>query len=147
MKAEGGRRKAEGTQSNSRSSFLLPPSSFLLAFVLGAITVLGYAPFYLFPLPLVTLAALFLLWHRAATPRRAAAAGFAFGLGLFLFGVSWVYVSLHTFGAMPAPLAACATLLFCVILALLPALAGYLCMRSPASGAVRLAVVAPALWT
>ena len=142
MKAEGERRKAKGS---AFSSFLLPPSSFLLAFLLGAATVLGYAPFHLFPLPIVTLAALFLMW-RQSTAARSAATGFAYGMGLFLVGVSWVYVSLHDFGAMPAPLAALGTLIFCVILASLPALAGYLCARLPASDAVRLGVAAPALW-
>jgi apolipoprotein N-acyltransferase len=48
----------------------------------------------------------------------------AWGLGCFLTGVSWVYVSLHDVGGMAAPLAAVATLLFCVLLAVFPALAG-----------------------
>jgi apolipoprotein N-acyltransferase len=90
--------------------------------------------------PAPTLAALggLVVW-RAATPRAAALQGFAFGLGLLLAGVSWVYVSLHRqFGGMPAParrpgglpvLPAC--------LALFPALAGYalrtLAQGSPAS--------------
>jgi apolipoprotein N-acyltransferase len=76
-----------------------------------------------------------------------AATGFDFGMGLFLAGVSWVYVSLHDFGAMPAPLAALGTLLFCVVLASLPALAGCLLAWIPASDAIRLGAAAPALWT
>jgi apolipoprotein N-acyltransferase len=130
----------------SGSSLSIKRSTPGIAFLLGAATVLAYAPFELFPLPIVTLAALFALWHRVP-PARAAAAGFAFGLGLFLCGVSWVYVSLHDFGAMPLPLAAVATLLFCVVLALLPAAAGWLCARLPAPDAVKLAAAAPALWT
>jgi len=122
-------------------------TSFVLAFLLGAITVVGYAPFYMFPLPVVTLAGLFYLWSQAATPRAAAFSGFAFGLGLFLFGVSWAYVSLHDYGAMPAPLAAIATLLFCVILALFPAGAGYACARPRVSPALRFGLLAPAAWT
>ena len=62
------------------------------------VTVAGFAPLYLFPLPLVTLALLAWLWPRAhAAARRAL--GWWFGLGFFLAGVSWVYVSLHDFGA------------------------------------------------
>ena len=106
----------------------------------------GYAPLYLFPLPVVTLATLFHLWSRARSPRAAAVTGFAFGLGLFLFGVSWVYVSLHDFGAMPAPLAALATLLFCAFLALFPAAVGYACARPGPSDAVRFGLLAPAAW-
>jgi apolipoprotein N-acyltransferase len=148
MKAKGERRKAKDT---ALYFFLLPPSSFLLAFLLafllGAATVAGFAPLYVFPLPVVTLAVLFVLWRRAGVALRNAATGFAYGMGLFLAGVSWVYVSLHDFGSMPAPLAALGTLLFCMILASLPALAGYLCARIPASDTVRLSVAAPTLWT
>ncbi len=96
----------------------------LFALLLGALTVLGFAPFHLFPLPFVTLP--FLLFQRAASPRRAAWIGFLWGLGFFLAGVSWVYVSMHDFGGMPAVVAALATLFFCAYLALFPALAGWL---------------------
>ena len=121
-------------------------SSLIIAFVLGAVTVAGYAPYYLFPQPVITAAGLFYLWSRAASPRAAAGIGFVFGLGLFLFGVSWVYVSLHDFGAMPMPLAAAATLLFCAFLALFPAAVGYACARSEMSHAVRYGLLAPAAW-
>ena len=115
------------------------------AFLLGAVTVAGFAPLYLFPLPIVTLALLFTAWVDL-TGKRAAAIGWWFGLGFFLTGVSWVYVSLHTFGAMPAPLAAFFTLLFCAFLALFPAAVGYAfaAMRGPLW--VRLTLVIPAAW-
>jgi apolipoprotein N-acyltransferase len=125
-------------------SRLTPPA---IAFSLGALTVAGYAPFHLFPLPVLTLAALFCLWHRAGTARKAAALGFAFGLGLFLFGVSWVYVSLHDFGSMPAPVAVVATALFCAFLALFPAATAALCARPGIPTALRLGLLAPAVWT
>ena len=87
------------------------------------------------------------LWITARTPRAAAWTGFWFGLGLFLTGVSWVYISLHRFGAMPAPLAAIATLAFCAILALYPALAGYLQARVGGPAALRATLAIPACWT
>ena len=99
----------------------------LFAPLLGALTVLGFAPFHLFPLPLVTLP--FLLFRRAGSPRRAAWIGFLWGLGFFLAGVSWVYISKHDFGGMPAVVAALATLFFCAYLALFPALSGWLFAR------------------
>jgi apolipoprotein N-acyltransferase len=119
------------------------------ALLLGAATVLGFAPFGLFPLPLLTLAALFALWRRAGSPRAAALLGFAWGLGFFLCGVSWVYVSLHDVGGMAAPLAAVATLLFCGCLALFPALAGYAFRRLASAEILPLrdAFVAAGLWT
>jgi apolipoprotein N-acyltransferase len=119
----------------------------LFAFVLGALTVLGFAPFSLFVVPVLTLAALMLLWQQAERWQDTSRLGFAYGLGLFLFGVSWIYVSLHDFGAMPALLAAFATLLFCAFLALFPALAGYLYASAPFATAARLALFLPAAWT
>ncbi len=98
----------------------------LVAFVGGVSGVLGFAPFYFWPMTLVSLAVLFALWGRSATAKGAFFLGVAWGLGLFLTGVSWIYVSLHVYGNMPAILAGLATLLFCCYLALYPALAGVL---------------------
>jgi len=117
------------------------------AFLLGALTVAGFAPARLALLPFFTAAGLLWLWQNANTPRRAAALGFAFGMGLFLAGVSWVYISLHEFGAMPAPLAAVATFLFCALLAFFPGLAGYLQARWAGALAARQLLLIPALWT
>jgi apolipoprotein N-acyltransferase len=101
----------------------------LLPMVAGAACVLGFAPFYLWPVPILALAVLFHTWSLSGSPRQAWLSGFAFGLGLFLAGVSWVYVSLHVYGAMPAVLAVIATFLFCAYLALFPALAGWTTVR------------------
>ncbi|MEQ1775988.1 MAG: apolipoprotein N-acyltransferase [Burkholderiales bacterium] len=128
---------------------LFPSYSFqrIAVFAAGAITVLGFAPFQLFPVPLITLALLFWLWANTSTPQRAFAIGWYFGLGLFLAGISWIYVSLHTFGAMPLPLAGLATLLFCAFLALFPAVGGYVVARARCSETIKLALLAPAVWT
>ena len=120
--------------------------SSLIPVLAGALTVPGFAPFELWPLPFATLAWLFWQWARAATPRQAFNTGWAFGLGFFLAGVSWIYVSLATFGAMPMPIAAAATLLFCAFLALFPATAGYAAVRLRAPPAITLTLAAPALW-
>ena len=108
-----------------------------IPFVAGAACVLGFAPFYAWPVPLVALALLFFAWQRSGSPRQAALSGFVFGLGYFLAGVSWIYVSLHEFGSMPAPLAALATFLFCAFLALFPAAAGWLAARLAPQGTAR----------
>jgi apolipoprotein N-acyltransferase len=65
---------------------------------------------------------------------------------MFGAGVSWIYVSMNTFGGMPMPLAALATLLFCAFLALFPAAAGWLQARVPAHPAVRACLLIPAAW-
>ncbi len=117
------------------------------AFAVGALTVAGFAPLGAIPLPFLTLAGLLFLWRHAATPRDAFWIGFAFGAGLFGAGVSWVYVSLHEFGLMPAPLAAFATLGFCAVLSCYPAMAGW-CLARLRSGPIVAALIAfPALWT
>jgi len=117
-----------------------------LAAGLGAAAVLGFAPFELFPLPVLSLALLFRLWRHAA-PRRAAALGFAWGLGFFLAGVSWVYVSLHDVGGMAAPVAITATVLFCAYLALFPALAGYIHCRLASAELASNALLLAGIWT
>ncbi len=117
------------------------------ALLLGIATVFGFAPFGATALPVLTLAGLFVLWQGAPSPRRAAALGFAFGIGLFGAGVSWVYIALSTFGEMPAILAAIGTAGFCAYLALFPAFAGWLCARlTPQRSPQRLALAAAA-WT
>ena len=122
------------------------------ASALGAVAVAAFGDWPLFPLPLLALAALDWLWLRAPSPRAAAALGFAFGLGHFLVGVSWVYVSLHDFGGLPAPIAGLATIVFCVILAAYPAAVGWAQAKLAAPArlappvAARLVLVIPAAW-
>ncbi|MEA3157973.1 MAG: apolipoprotein N-acyltransferase, partial [Betaproteobacteria bacterium] len=142
---------ASASESESRGVmrrvFLAGRREAIAAFALGAVSVAGFAPLYLFPLPLITLALLMSLWRRAESPKRAAILGWWFGLGYFLTGVSWVYVSLHTFGAMPAPLAAFFTLVFCAFLALFPAITGYCFAAVRVPLWIKLTVIAPAAWT
>jgi apolipoprotein N-acyltransferase len=120
------------------------------AFVAGAAAVLGFSPLDFFPATLAALVVLVHLWVRAASPRIAFRLGFFFGLGLYGAGVSWVYVSLNRFGAMPMLLAAGATLGFCAFLALFPALAGWSQARiardSAAPAALRAVLLIPAIW-
>jgi apolipoprotein N-acyltransferase len=82
----------------------------------------------------------------AAAPGRCAWLGYWFGLGLYLAGASWVYVSLHQFGGMPVAIAGIATAGYCAFLALFPAAAGWLQARVPASPAARACLLIPAAW-
>ena len=120
----------------------------LIALCIGMLTVGGFAPFGLFPLTWVGMAALYLLFGRVETARQSAGLGFAWGLGFFLTGVSWVYVSLHDVGGMDAWLALLATVLFCAYLALFPALAGWLLVRFRGGlPGWKRALLLAALWT
>lgn len=109
----------------------------------GALCVLGFAPVRWFLVPIMSFAILFGLWAHCRSYKVAVASGFAFGFGLFLAGASWVYVSLHVYGAMSASLAALATLLFCACLALFPAAAGWLAHRSARSSPFKLTIAGP----
>lgn len=127
----------------------LPPSpggKMFVAFTLGAASVLGFAPFYLFPLPIITLALLLYLWNQLKQRLAVFLVGFAFGLGFFGFGTSWIYVSMHDFGAMPALLAGIATLLFCALFALFPALAGWFLLSIKTSPLSKQILLFPAVW-
>ena len=117
----------------------------LFSLAAGVVTVGGFAPFNLYPLAILGLAILFWQWHHATSARAGFLTGFAFGLGLFGAGVSWVYISLHQFGGMAAWLAALATLLFCAFLALFPASAGALFVYFRRHK-YALLWLAPALW-
>jgi apolipoprotein N-acyltransferase len=122
-------------------------SPYLQAFLAGAIAVFGFAPFGIFPLPILSLAVLFWLWSKAERPTQAAWLGFAFGMGLFCVGVSWIYVALHDYGYMHPILAELATALFAAVNASIPALAGYVQAKFKGSVTLRVLWVMPAIWT
>lgn len=131
-----------------RSSFIVSssPRSALVCAALGAVNVFSFSPFNLFPLPLLTFAALMWLWLCAGHRRHAAWLGFAFGLGYFGAGVAWLYVSLHDFGGMPVVVTVLVTALFCAYLALFPAAAGWLAVRLAPEGGLAFALAAAASW-
>ena len=93
-----------------------PGLRILIALAAGVLHALSFAPWNLPWLQLLALAVLFMLAARTQRARSAAALGFAFGLGWFGVGVSWVYISMHVYGLMPAPLAGLATAAFCAFL-------------------------------
>jgi len=118
----------------------------IIVYLLGALTVLGFAPFYLFPVPVVTLAALLGYCHNSLSPIKSAALGFCFGMGLFSAGVTWIYVSLHDFGAMPMPIAVVALIILCAYLSLFPALGLWLLTQLRLTSPFLWAALAAALW-
>jgi apolipoprotein N-acyltransferase len=119
----------------------------LLALAAGALSVFAFAPFHAVPLGVASLVTLFWLWQRAATARDGALVGFAFGLGMFGAGVSWVFVALETFGGMPMPVAIVSTAGFVAYLALWPALAGFVVARATRPESLARLVAAAAAWT
>ena len=134
---------------------MTPPEPLALrlfvALLLGATSVAAFAPVGLFPLIVLTLAGLFALLDASAQKQKSswegALIGGTFAFGLFITGVSWVFVSLSTFGGMPTPLAALATFLFCTLLAAFPALAGAAFVRFSHQPRWKRCLAFAALWT
>jgi apolipoprotein N-acyltransferase len=100
-----------------------------LASALGASLTLAYAPFSLWLIPFISLAILVGLIARSSDSRSAGITGFAFGLGWFGAGISWVHVSIADFGGLPLVASVALMVLLCAYLALYPALAFYFASR------------------
>lgn len=124
---------------------------YLLSFFAGLSLIFAYAPFQqwwiiFFALP---------LWFhqlQRQTPKAAARISFAFALGWFVSGISWVHVSIAEFGGMPLAISLLLMFLLCLYLAIFPALAAYLATKlgnklanKPNSEHLQLWLLAP-LW-
>ena len=112
----------------------------------GAALPLALAPFHIWPLMLASAAALFALLRLVQRPIQALWLGWLFGVGKYGVGASWIYVSIHVYGAAPPPLAAGLVALFVAGLAVFPALmalAHHALRRRGAAAAVQFAL----LWT
>ncbi|MCU0807603.1 MAG: apolipoprotein N-acyltransferase [Candidatus Contendobacter sp.] len=119
----------------------------LLAFIAGALLPLAFAPFGLWPLALVLPMVLLWSWD-GVTLRRAGLRGGLFGLGVYGFGIYWVFISLHDYGNAPIPFAVLATALMVLVMALYPAALGGLIARwGLPPGPARWLLIFPALWT
>jgi len=101
-------------------------SSSIVLILLGAFSILGFAPFYFFPATIISLIGVCYFWYASTSAKQAAYIGFMYGLGLFGAGIYWIYISLHTFGGMPALMAGFSTLVLAAFMALFPAAVGAL---------------------
>ena len=125
----------------------------VLVLLAGGLMPLAFAPFELYPLGLLALTILFFLWQRAR-PWQAFRTGLLFGLAMFGAGTSWIYISIHDYGYVPLALSIFLTLLFVFVLAIFPALCGYVAVRirvvlerwSPQSEVWFVLLVLPVLW-
>lgn len=86
----------------------------LLFVFLGSISILGFSPFNLYLFPLFTLLLFLLINHK--NNLYPYMHSISFGLGFFLAGLYWIYISLNIYGQMPSFLAVLSTFLFCLFL-------------------------------
>lgn len=110
----------------------------------GGIFPLGLAPFDVWPAVIISMAILFQSLKQTSA-KHAFFNSLVYGFGLFIAGASWLYVSIHEYGFIPAPLAILATALFCLFLALIfaaPFMITALIPQNPLSWMLGL----PAIW-
>ncbi|RUR19765.1 apolipoprotein N-acyltransferase [Legionella sp. km535] len=108
-------------ESSIKNNYL----TYLSVFFAGLLGPLGFAPFHMPGITIISLALLFSLALNC-TRKQGLMLGFLFGLGYFGFGVSWVIVSIHDYGELNYLLAGITTLAFIAYLALFPALVVWL---------------------
>ncbi len=130
-------------------AFLLPADrpalSRLIAFVLGCAMSLSFAPFGLSLLaPLLLLPLLWVCMN--VSPRDAAAHAFWFGLGMFLTGTYWIYISVHVFGNAALWIALLLMVGLALVMALLVGVAGWLISHLSQGETWLMLLVAPAAW-
>lgn len=99
--------------------------SLVTAFIAGTSTALSFAPYEIwaaFPLALT-----FALWQsQSLTAKHSLYYWLSFGFGCFVVGISWVHVSIDTFGGMPIVVSMALMAILALYLAIYPALCGYL---------------------
>jgi apolipoprotein N-acyltransferase len=114
-----------------------------LAFVLGLLSAMAFAPLGWWPLMPIAFALLALLLQRTQTLGRALLLGWLFGVGQFVLGLNWIATAFTYQAAMPAWLGWVAVVLLSFYLAAYPALAVGLAwrfgQRSPAALVLALA--------
>jgi apolipoprotein N-acyltransferase len=117
--------RPDSADKRARTAQSLPFWHYLVAAVLGAANTFSFAPTPHGGWLELVIFTLFFAWlTRTSGWKSAALTGWAFGFGNFVTGVWWLYVSMHDYGGMAAPLAAAAVALFSMYLAIYPALAG-----------------------
>lgn len=118
----------------------------VMAVILGAIAPLAFAPYSYWPTIFISLAGLFVLIQNK-TPKQSSWLCFFWGVAYFGVGISWVHVSIDTFGGMPKVFSFLLMLILSCYLALYPALFGWVLNRFfKPNSAVRLLLAAPVIW-
>jgi len=129
--------------------FLLPADrpavSRLVVFVLGCAMSLGFAPFgWSLLAPLLVLPLLYICM--TVSPRDAGSHAFWFGLGMFLTGTYWIYISVHVFGNAALWIALLLMVGLAMVMAMFLWIAGWLISHLSQGEPWLMLFVAPAAW-
>jgi apolipoprotein N-acyltransferase len=119
--------------------------NYLILLIAGAAITLSFAPFNIWPISLVSLT-IFALALKQQTLSACLKRSFIFGLGLYLGGVHWVYVSVHNFGGASVFLASLIVLIFALFLAFVFTLPFYISGKWFRDHPLNLIIVIPACW-
>ena len=123
----------------------------LITALAGAVAVLAFAPFGYWPLQILSFAVLFYQVLRSTDVKSSARIGWAYGFGWCGAGTHWLYISLHRYGDMAAPLAVIAVALLALLMGIYVALAmgaaAWLRKRWVLSLPAMTLLVLPSMWT
>ena len=112
----------------------------------GVLLPLAFSPFELYALAIIS-PALLLAVLLKSNLKQAFWRGWFYGVGYFGVGISWVYISMHTYGLAPAWMAVVSTIIFVMLLALFFALMSYLFNKLlPHNTIAKCSLGFPALW-
>jgi apolipoprotein N-acyltransferase len=122
-----------------------PGVELALIAVLAAAQTFAYVAGDLWPLQMIAVAVL--AWRVGrASPRHAAALGLVYGTAWLVAGTWWLFVSMHRYGGLAAPLAAAAVIALAAFLSLYLAAAMALVARWRPHAPARAAVMFAAAW-
>jgi len=119
---------------------------YIVLFLLGGITNLGFAPYYLFFFPLISISALLLFLFKEERKIDYFLNGWIFGFGFFGFGLYWISNALLTddsfFWLVPF-----AIILIPSILAIYIGLFSYICCQFKKSDPLIFVIISSIVWT
>lgn len=117
----------------------------LIAFGLGCLSALAFAPFYWWPLFFAGIVGLVWLIDTSTSSSRCAALGWSFGFGYFIFGLSWLSIAFQSQILMPVWLGYFAVVGLGAVLAMYQALAFWASHRLWSRSSARILTLA-AFW-
>ncbi|WP_329605333.1 apolipoprotein N-acyltransferase [Undibacterium fentianense] len=123
-----------------------------MALLLGALNVLAFAPYAIWPIQLITPALLLVMLMDPAkwNPKQAALIGLCYGFGQFVLGVCWLVIAMSRYGGMPWALSVIALSALASFMALFPSLCFFLLqslrLRWRARASLSYVVIFPVCW-